>query len=314
MKERYKDIGITLIALVVTIVILIILATISLNVLFGEDGIITRAAITIEIQKLAEEKEKIELAKASVAMTNKGKMPVNEYVEELITEGVTSQENIKYNEDGSVQITTYMGRNLNIEIDEAGNIVEVTEVVKKDSLTVEIENVQLTTKTHSIKVELEIARGEGATYIYSYKEETGEYVQAYKGTETNCTIEKLKEGTTYWIKIEAVNDYGSVFKEILGETKDIVSGQESVADLQKIAEYSDEFEMIELDAMIENLGTMTEKLFIEAVKKDGIVTEENISINSDGNYEMMTVERYVFEVVLKSENDIEVNYIGIAES
>ncbi len=43
MKLNYKEKGITLIALVVTIVILIILAVISINAVFGEDGLIASA-------------------------------------------------------------------------------------------------------------------------------------------------------------------------------------------------------------------------------------------------------------------------------
>lgn len=41
--RKTKDRGITLVALVVTIVVLIILATISINIVFGEEGILTRA-------------------------------------------------------------------------------------------------------------------------------------------------------------------------------------------------------------------------------------------------------------------------------
>ena len=44
MKKFRKDKGITLIALVVTIIILIILAGISISTLTGQIGILTRAA------------------------------------------------------------------------------------------------------------------------------------------------------------------------------------------------------------------------------------------------------------------------------
>ena len=44
MKEKQKNTkGITLIALVVTIIILIILAGVSINLVFGQSGIITKA-------------------------------------------------------------------------------------------------------------------------------------------------------------------------------------------------------------------------------------------------------------------------------
>lgn len=56
-----KQRGITLIALVITIIILIILAGISINILIGDEGIITRATNAAEEMKIAEGKEKIEL-------------------------------------------------------------------------------------------------------------------------------------------------------------------------------------------------------------------------------------------------------------
>ena len=62
LKEAKKTTsGITLIALVVTIVILIILATISINLLFNKNGIIKQAQLAKEIQANAEAREKEQL-------------------------------------------------------------------------------------------------------------------------------------------------------------------------------------------------------------------------------------------------------------
>lgn len=54
--------GITLIALVITIIILIILAGVAVNLSLGENGIFNRAKTAREQYKMAEVKEKIELA------------------------------------------------------------------------------------------------------------------------------------------------------------------------------------------------------------------------------------------------------------
>lgn len=43
MKRKKEKLGITLIALVVTIVVLLILATISISTLFGENGLVYKA-------------------------------------------------------------------------------------------------------------------------------------------------------------------------------------------------------------------------------------------------------------------------------
>ena len=70
MKGEYKQMNkkiriqennaITLIALVITIVILIILAGVAVNLSLGENGIFNRAKIAREQYKMAEVKEKIE--------------------------------------------------------------------------------------------------------------------------------------------------------------------------------------------------------------------------------------------------------------
>ena len=62
MKEEAKQKGITLIALVITIIILIILAGVSINTLVGENGIITQAKRAKEETSQSQEKELRELA------------------------------------------------------------------------------------------------------------------------------------------------------------------------------------------------------------------------------------------------------------
>ena len=61
MKKIESQKGITLVALVVTIIVLIILAGISINLLLGDNGLITRAQEAKKQQKIAEVKEKLSL-------------------------------------------------------------------------------------------------------------------------------------------------------------------------------------------------------------------------------------------------------------
>ena len=65
MKKMRNQKGVTLVALVVTIIVLIILAGISINLLLGENGLITKAQEAKKQQKIAEIKEKISLELAS---------------------------------------------------------------------------------------------------------------------------------------------------------------------------------------------------------------------------------------------------------
>ena len=65
-KQKNKEKGITLIALVVSIIVLIILAGVSIAMLVGENGIIMQAQRANELTTQAQQKEAIELAVASV--------------------------------------------------------------------------------------------------------------------------------------------------------------------------------------------------------------------------------------------------------
>ena len=69
-KQKNKQRGITLISLVVTIIVLIILAGVSINMIVGENGIITQAQKVAEDTKQAQEKEMISLAMLEIEMGN----------------------------------------------------------------------------------------------------------------------------------------------------------------------------------------------------------------------------------------------------
>ena len=73
MKHKLKkNKGITLIALVVTIIILLILAGISISMLTGQNGILNRAIDAKEKTQVANEKEAIGLATMDALTEGKG--------------------------------------------------------------------------------------------------------------------------------------------------------------------------------------------------------------------------------------------------
>ena len=66
MKEK----GITIVALVVTIIILLIISGVTIEVLIGKDGIISKTAETKQATEISSEKEKIQLAVIQTAQDN----------------------------------------------------------------------------------------------------------------------------------------------------------------------------------------------------------------------------------------------------
>ena len=97
VKARNK--GITLIALVVTIVVLLILAGVSISMLTGDDGIITKSKEARISTELSGYKEELELYKSEKYMEN------NEFEETTLTAG---KEDLNYNtkeseEEGNIK-------------------------------------------------------------------------------------------------------------------------------------------------------------------------------------------------------------------
>ncbi len=72
MRKNSKEKGITLIALVITIIVLIILAGVSMNTLVGQNGIINKAQESGKVTQVSQEKEMIELAVINAKLGEKG--------------------------------------------------------------------------------------------------------------------------------------------------------------------------------------------------------------------------------------------------
>ena len=213
MKRNMQK-GITLIALVVTVVILIILATISINIIFQNNGLLDKTNTAKELQALNEEKERLELIKPVVAIKNKGEVNVEKYVQELIEQGITTIEEVEENADGSKQLVTDRGYDVNIKQDGAHNVI-ITIEGKVEGLPIKIVGVKLTVNSNHIKVDVEVRRAEGASYKYYYKTADTEYVLVEEGKELSCIINNTDANTTYKIKVEATNQNGTVIKEVM---------------------------------------------------------------------------------------------------
>ncbi len=89
-----KEKGITLIALIVTIIILIILAGISINLLLGENGIVDKANKSKELAIISEITEKLELEKSKIALENYNNIYLNSYLDLILPNTVIANHTI----------------------------------------------------------------------------------------------------------------------------------------------------------------------------------------------------------------------------
>ena len=126
-RQGIKNSGITLIALVVTIVVLLILAGVAIATLTGENGIITQAIESKEENEKAEEKEKVQLAaQAAKTKTEWGEITETNLKAELDTNIGSGKYTLTPN--GETFTVTYIDSNRSYLVDANGNVTELGEV------------------------------------------------------------------------------------------------------------------------------------------------------------------------------------------
>ena len=123
-KLRFNQKGITLIALVITIIVLLILAGVSIATLTGQNGILTRAQDSKTQTGIAEEKEAIQLAYAGAVAEKRGTGDIT--ADDLNREFGTNGTNATAvdNGDGTITVTFDPPSNRVYTIDSNGNISE----------------------------------------------------------------------------------------------------------------------------------------------------------------------------------------------
>ena len=187
----------------------------------------------------SQELERLNLIKADLVIENNGKVTVDEYVEKLKDQGITQDKDITNNGDGSKKVITDNGyttiikpnpdnkNDIIIEIEGGGNNPSNPGGEDKPgSNQVQITDVKLTTKTTSIKVDVNVQNGENVTYKYYYKADDEESEKtAYEGKENTYTITGLRPKTNYTIRVEAISKGVTVEKEERGRTEEITNAE-----------------------------------------------------------------------------------------
>lgn len=221
--------GITLIALVITIIILIILAGVSINLLLGENGLIKKVQNSKEEYTIEAIREKLDLVKGSDYIEQKGDNSIDTYFEALEKEKIepytiTNKQKIT-NDIGSIEvdnkysyIVTIIGNN-NIKIEYEGKVDEITRDPDKVTITItgnqEQESLPVTLNA-SIKInEKDVTSGK--YIINTIAEELGTEDSAYTEQISNSNIEvKLEEVNSYYIHTLTLDKYGRKQETIKG--------------------------------------------------------------------------------------------------
>lgn len=162
MKQKNSQKAITLIALVITIIILLILAGITIATLTGENGILSRSEQTKIDNEIATYIEKIEIAREEVAIDNLGKISIDNIINQIYKDGIVPEGSIlKLNEESAKVVTPegyvfivttskveYIGKG-----DEAEDIVnKLPDEIKEEDIAISLEPSELTNKNIKVTI------------------------------------------------------------------------------------------------------------------------------------------------------------------
>lgn len=208
--------GITLIALIITIILLLILSAVVINVTLGENGLFNTAKKAAVDYKISEILEKLEMEKANLIADMNGDIPsVAEYINYIISKNIITEADITHIDDNTKEIVVdkYM---FLIEKEENGNIkITYNGIATTDPKIGKIEIIKTT--GNSIRVKVMASNVDGGEYKYYIKNITTgeEYPVTPTVTlkESEYTFTALTKENKYKIKVELVNEKGMVEKE-----------------------------------------------------------------------------------------------------
>lgn len=144
-----KNKGITLITLVITIIVLLILAGITIATLFGKDGLLTRARKTKELEIETEMKEELILAIHDLQIEKKSQATIEDVTQEWLDKQIKKYEcTIKEKSTNEKMVTMnkhnvifkfLINKNLNVEEQNNSNNVELKfDIVSRNANSAEI--------------------------------------------------------------------------------------------------------------------------------------------------------------------------------
>ena len=218
IKNKGNSKGITLVALVITIVIIIILSTIAINFTFGENGLITRAQQAAEMSEVSRILEQLEMAKGSAYIDGAGEIDPDHYFDILEEEGIIEDKetDVVDNGDNTYDVTTEGDRVFEVTLEPNGDL-DIEYIGKNNEPR--ISEIKVTDKTeNSISVEVVTRNVENAEYTYSYKktaegEET--WQEAGSSSSNTFTFSGLENNTSYDIKVTVKLDDGTTIEKTI---------------------------------------------------------------------------------------------------
>ena len=140
IKKQQK--GITLIALVVTIIILLILAGVSIAILTGNNGVLTQAKSAKENTRVGEVQEKVKLAAQAALTANLGNGIEKEKFQEELNNMFTQGEQVSLEYDETNKKYTVTVDKYEVEVSNMGAVGKAKEATIQAKLTLTYKNTE----------------------------------------------------------------------------------------------------------------------------------------------------------------------------
>ena len=281
MKRNLKEKGITLLSLVITIILMLILAGVTLNIAFGENGLIKNSKNAVNKSKLAQTEELIKMdllsayIEAEIAGTDK---PSNETIKEIVEKhGGTIDEsnpNIIKTPNGEIKLDSILNES------ETGsqNPGEINKTIEELNNQINDLKEQLETERNR-REGLESQIGELQSQVASWKKkaEDGEITIE----EKNQQISNLNEQITS--KNQELDDKNNEI-ENLNENITTITGQKNTLETQ-VANLEDEVnkkdeEIANKEEIIASKETTITSLNTRIEELDTSITNLNSELNT----------------------------------
>ena len=264
--------GITLIALVITIIITVILAGVAINLTVGENGLFTKAKQAREKMQIVTITEKLELEKADLIVDSKGSsLTLSKYIERLIEKEIITNANIENTEydnsklitvDGYVFLLTEQDGDIKIEIQgKEGDVI----IIDRTKPVVTIQGNTANT------ISITITDNSSGVVGYAYSKTNSipqAFIECENKLDMSITIDGLKENTTYYIWA----------KDAVGNISDVKTATTSVANysLNSGVKYNT------LAQAVENtVAGDTIKLISDYTDTSDVTINKNITLNTN---------------------------------
>ncbi len=218
-KIEQKNKGIILVALVVTIVVLLILAGITVTYVIGDNSVFEKASEAKLKTNIAQWQERLETAKMPVMIEGLGTFNPDKYFNYIEEQEIINNKtkDVIDNGNGTYEVTTKPDYVFEIElipVKEEPKDIKIEYLGQMGKLPPKIKSITVTGKAGaSIDVAVEVARLDNGKLSYYYRESSDdnskEYIEVKKEvTDLTATLTGLQEGKIYDIKVVVKNKNG----------------------------------------------------------------------------------------------------------